>query len=89
MNWYRVDNVVVAILHFNVCEKYVLVRNNNYEISQSFKLTGGICRYTIVKLCWELKPEKRPTFSTLTDHIEDYWERDHAYIIRSLSTTVS
>ena len=39
-----------------------------------------------MKPCWELKPEDRPNFSTIFDHIEEYFETEHAYVIHSFST---
>ena len=36
--------------------------------------------------CWVLRPEDRPDFNTVNKQIEDYFENEHAYVVRSLST---
>ena len=44
------------------------------------------CRFDILCKCWELKPEDRPTFSEMVDMLQEYWDDEHFYIVRSLST---
>ena len=39
-----------------------------------------------MKPCWELRPEDRPDFTSIYGQIEDYFEKEHAYVVRSLST---
>ena len=48
-----------------------------------FMFTAWTYSYSIIMSCWELKPEDRPNFSDISVLIEDYWDREHAYVVHS------
>ena len=44
-----------------------------------------ICRFAVLKTCWEHRPEDRPSFTQLTETLVEYWEQEHGYINPSMT----